>query len=76
MPVERAAFPSHNVTRAVRLQDVIVATEPILTDDMNLMNVADPAVPFRRIAGELRAADVMKASATGRANADHCCRRA
>ena len=36
-----------------------MATKVILTGDVNLMNVADPAVPFRRIAGELRAADVV-----------------
>jgi len=31
----------------------------ILTGDVNLMNVADPAVPFRRIAGDLHSADVL-----------------
>ena len=31
----------------------------ILTGDVNLMNVADPAVPFRKIAGDLNAADVL-----------------
>ncbi|TMJ33104.1 MAG: hypothetical protein E6G96_05345, partial [Alphaproteobacteria bacterium] len=31
----------------------------ILTGDINLMNVADAAVPFRRIADELRGADVL-----------------
>jgi hypothetical protein len=36
-----------------------VASKLILTGDINLMNVADPAVPFRRIAGELRAADAL-----------------
>ena len=36
-----------------------MASKVILTGDVNLMNVADPAVPFRRIADELRAADVL-----------------
>ena len=31
----------------------------ILTGDVNLMNVTDPAVPFRRVAAEFRAADVV-----------------
>jgi hypothetical protein len=31
----------------------------ILTGDVNLMNVADPATPFRKIANELHAADVL-----------------
>ena len=31
----------------------------ILTGDVNLMNVADPAVPFRRVAAEFRAADIV-----------------
>ena len=31
----------------------------ILTGDVNLMNVDDPAEPFRKIVGELRAADVI-----------------
>src|SRR5271154_3584867 len=31
----------------------------ILTGDVNLMNVSDPAVPFRRVADELRAADAV-----------------
>jgi len=31
----------------------------ILTGDVNLMNVTDPAVPFRRVADEFRAADVV-----------------
>jgi poly-gamma-glutamate capsule biosynthesis protein CapA/YwtB (metallophosphatase superfamily) len=31
----------------------------ILTGDINLMNVDDPAEPFRKIVGELRAADVI-----------------
>jgi poly-gamma-glutamate capsule biosynthesis protein CapA/YwtB (metallophosphatase superfamily) len=31
----------------------------ILTGDVNLMNVADPDVPFRKIGAELRAADVV-----------------
>jgi poly-gamma-glutamate capsule biosynthesis protein CapA/YwtB (metallophosphatase superfamily) len=31
----------------------------ILTGDVNLMNVADPATPFRRVADEFRAADVV-----------------
>jgi poly-gamma-glutamate capsule biosynthesis protein CapA/YwtB (metallophosphatase superfamily) len=35
-----------------------VATKLILTGDVNLMDVADPAVPFGKIAGELHAADV------------------
>ena len=30
-----------------------------LTGDVNLMNVADPAVPFRRVAEEFRAADMV-----------------
>jgi poly-gamma-glutamate capsule biosynthesis protein CapA/YwtB (metallophosphatase superfamily) len=36
-----------------------VPTKLILTGDVNLMNVTDPAVPFRRIADELHAADVV-----------------
>ena len=31
----------------------------ILTGDVNLMNVADPAVPFARVGQELRAADIV-----------------
>src|SRR5260370_41723927 len=31
----------------------------ILTGDVNLMNVADPATPFRKIAGDLHAADAL-----------------
>ncbi len=31
----------------------------ILTGDLNLMNVTDPAVPFKRVAEEFRAADVV-----------------
>ena len=34
----------------------------ILTGDVNLMNVADPATPFRRVAAEFRAADVVFAN--------------
>jgi poly-gamma-glutamate capsule biosynthesis protein CapA/YwtB (metallophosphatase superfamily) len=34
----------------------------ILTGDVNLMNVADPATPFRRVADEFRAADVVFAN--------------
>ena len=36
-----------------------MSTKLILTGDVNLMNVTDPAVPFRKIAEELRAADVL-----------------
>jgi poly-gamma-glutamate capsule biosynthesis protein CapA/YwtB (metallophosphatase superfamily) len=36
-----------------------MATRIVLTGDVNLMNVTDPAVPFRRIGAELRAADVV-----------------
>jgi poly-gamma-glutamate synthesis protein (capsule biosynthesis protein) len=36
-----------------------VATRLVLTGDVNLMNVADPKVPFGRIAEHLRAADVV-----------------
>jgi poly-gamma-glutamate capsule biosynthesis protein CapA/YwtB (metallophosphatase superfamily) len=36
-----------------------MAAKVILTGDVNLMNVADPAVPFRKIADELRMADVV-----------------
>jgi poly-gamma-glutamate synthesis protein (capsule biosynthesis protein) len=31
----------------------------LLTGDVNLMNVTDPAVPFRRVVEELRAADIV-----------------
>src|ERR1700722_6584377 len=31
----------------------------ILTGDVNLMNVTDPAAPFRRVAEEFRAADMV-----------------
>src|SRR5690242_7267647 len=31
----------------------------ILTGDVNLMNVTDPAAPFRRVAAEFRAADMV-----------------
>src|SRR5262245_47671119 len=34
----------------------------ILVGDVNLMNVADPAVPFARIGGEMRAADLVFAN--------------
>jgi poly-gamma-glutamate capsule biosynthesis protein CapA/YwtB (metallophosphatase superfamily) len=34
----------------------------ILTGDVNLMNVTDPMVPFRHVAAELRAADVVFAN--------------
>jgi poly-gamma-glutamate synthesis protein (capsule biosynthesis protein) len=34
----------------------------ILAGDVNLMNVADPAVPFRHVAAELRAADAVFAN--------------
>jgi poly-gamma-glutamate capsule biosynthesis protein CapA/YwtB (metallophosphatase superfamily) len=34
----------------------------ILVGDVNLMNVADPAVPFARVGGELRAADLVFAN--------------
>ena len=36
-----------------------MASTLVLTGDVNLMNVADPEVPFRKIAGDLRAADVV-----------------
>jgi poly-gamma-glutamate capsule biosynthesis protein CapA/YwtB (metallophosphatase superfamily) len=36
-----------------------MATRIVLTGDVNLMNVNDPAVPFQKIAAELRAADVV-----------------
>jgi poly-gamma-glutamate capsule biosynthesis protein CapA/YwtB (metallophosphatase superfamily) len=36
-----------------------MATKLVLTGDVNLMNVADPRVPFRKIGDELRAADVV-----------------
>jgi poly-gamma-glutamate capsule biosynthesis protein CapA/YwtB (metallophosphatase superfamily) len=36
-----------------------LAKKLILTGDVNLMNVADPAEPFRKILGELHAADVV-----------------
>jgi len=36
-----------------------VAKKLILTGDVNFMNVADPAEPFRKILGELRLADVL-----------------
>jgi poly-gamma-glutamate capsule biosynthesis protein CapA/YwtB (metallophosphatase superfamily) len=36
-----------------------MATRLVLTGDVNLMNVVDPAVPFRKIAAELRMADVV-----------------
>ena len=31
----------------------------ILTSDVNLMNVDDPTVPFRHVANEFKAADVV-----------------
>ena len=34
-------------------------TRLIVTGDINLMNVADPTEPFRKIAGDLKAADVV-----------------
>ena len=34
----------------------------ILVGDVNLMNVADPAVPFARVGEELRAADLVFAN--------------
>jgi hypothetical protein len=36
-----------------------MTTKLILTGDVNLMNIADPAVPFRKIADELRTAVVV-----------------
>ena len=36
-----------------------MALSMILTGDVNMMNVADPAVPFRRVGEELRQADVV-----------------
>jgi hypothetical protein len=36
-----------------------LAKKLILTGDINLMNVADPAEPFRKIVDELHAADVV-----------------
>ena len=36
-----------------------MALTMILTGDVNLMKVADPAVPFRRVGAELRQADVV-----------------
>lgn len=36
-----------------------MAAKVILMGDVNLMNVADPVVPFRKIVDELRAADVV-----------------
>ncbi len=36
-----------------------MAGKLILTGDVNLMNVTDPAVPFRRVTAELHAADVV-----------------
>jgi poly-gamma-glutamate capsule biosynthesis protein CapA/YwtB (metallophosphatase superfamily) len=36
-----------------------MATKLILTGDVNLMNVAEPVVPFRKIVDELRTADVV-----------------
>ena len=36
-----------------------MALTMILTGDVNMMNVADPAVPFRRVGEELRQADVV-----------------
>lgn len=36
-----------------------MALKMILTGDVNLVNVTDPAVPFRRVAAEFRAADIV-----------------
>ncbi len=36
-----------------------MAKKLLLTGDVNLMNVADPAEPFRKILVQLRAADVV-----------------
>jgi hypothetical protein len=36
-----------------------MATKMILTGDVNLMNVADPAVPFSLVENEFRAADIV-----------------
>jgi poly-gamma-glutamate synthesis protein (capsule biosynthesis protein) len=42
--------------------DINTMPSMILTGDVNLMNVADPAVPFARVAEELRAADLVFAN--------------
>ena len=36
-----------------------MATKMILTGDVNLMNVTDPAVPFSLVAEEFREADIV-----------------
>lgn len=36
-----------------------MALKMILTGDVNLMNVADPATPFRRVAAEFKATDIV-----------------
>jgi hypothetical protein len=36
-----------------------MATKMVLTGDVNLMNVADPEVPFSLIQAEFRAADIV-----------------
>ena len=37
----------------------LVAKKLLLTGDVNLMNIENPAEPFRQILGELHAADVV-----------------
>src|SRR6266571_8060246 len=59
---------SHSLSIAVvityvhTVQETIQMPSMILTGDVNLMNVGDPAVPFARMAAEMRAADLVFAN--------------
>jgi poly-gamma-glutamate synthesis protein (capsule biosynthesis protein) len=45
--------------RCRRAEDANMAVTMILTGDVNLMGIADPAVPFRRVGADLRAAEIV-----------------
>src|SRR4051794_4684611 len=50
------------ITHVRTVQETFQMPSMILTGDVNLMNVEDPAVPFARIGEELRAADFVFAN--------------
>ena len=52
-------FAAGTAIVAAERQGWKMATKMILTGDVNLMNVADPAVPFSLIENEFRAADIV-----------------
>jgi hypothetical protein len=44
----------------------------ILTGDVNLMNVEDPAVPFRQVAAKFRDADMVFSNRDRRGRVERC----